>query len=50
MGKHYYGINYQTLGILYYKSISYIDNITKENFNNLFDIYPTIYIYIFIYL
>ncbi len=27
----------------YYRSISYLDNITKENFNNLFDIYPTLW-------
>jgi len=26
----------------YYKSISYLNNIIKENFNNLFDIYLTL--------
>jgi len=26
----------------YYRSISYLDNITKKNFNNLFDIYSTL--------
>ena len=27
----------------YYRSISYLDNIKKENFNSLYDIYPTLW-------